>query len=108
DGSAASLLSYLIRRLADRRFLLLVTVRDPSEPSEACRKLLRDRSTDQQATTLSLGPLSLEAVRMLIESLEVTAATDLPERIHGLSGGNPFLALELLRDAGPLTTPEAE
>ena len=108
DGSSASLLSYLIRRLADRRFLLLVTVRDPSEPSEACRKLLRDRSTDQQATTLSLGPLSLEAVRMLIESLEVTAATDLPERIHGLSGGNPFLALELLRDAGPLTTPEAE
>ena len=108
DGSSASLLSYLIRRLADRRFLLLVTVRDPSDQSEACRKLLRDRSTDQRATTLSLGPLSLEAVRSLIERLEVPTTTDLPERIHRLSGGNAFLALELLRDAGPLTTPEAE
>jgi DNA-binding SARP family transcriptional activator/tetratricopeptide (TPR) repeat protein len=108
DGSSASLLSYLIRRLADRRFLLLVTVRDPSDQSEACRKLLRDRSTDQQARTLSLGPLSLGAVRSLIERLEVATTTDLPERIHRLSGGNAFLALELLRDAGPLTTLEAE
>jgi predicted ATPase len=108
DGSSASLLSYLIRRLADCRFLLLVTVRDPSDQTEACRKLLRDRSTDQQATTLSLGPLSLEAVRSLIERLEIAATTDLPERIHRLSGGNAFLALELLRDAGSLTTPEAE
>ncbi len=108
DGSSASLLSYLIRRLADQRFLLLVTVRDTGELSDACRKLLRDRSTDQQATTLSLGPLSLEAVRSLIEGLEITTTADLPERVHRLSGGNPFLALELLRDAGPLTTPEAE
>lgn len=108
DGSSASLLSYLIRRLADRRFLLLVTVRDPGELSAACRKLLRDRSTDQQATTLSLDPLSLEAVRSLIEGFEVTTTTDLPERVHRLSGGNPFLALELLRDAGSLTTPETE
>ncbi len=94
DSSSASLLSYLIRRLADRRFLLLVTVRDPSDQSEACVKLLRDRSTDQHATTLSLGPLSLEAVRLLIERLGVATTTDFPERIHKLSGGNAFLALE--------------
>jgi tetratricopeptide (TPR) repeat protein len=108
DSSSASLLSYLIRRLADRRFLLLVTVRDPSDQSEACVKLLRDRSTDQHATTLSLGPLSLEAVRLLIERLGVATTTDFPERIHKLSGGNAFLALELLRDTGPPTTLEAE
>lgn len=109
DGSSASLLSYLIRRLSDGRLLLLVTVRDEAELSEACRKLLRDRSTDQEATTLSLCGLSLEAIRSLIEHVETAdATTDLPDRIHRLSGGNPFLALELLRDAGPLATPEAE
>ncbi len=108
DGSSASLLSYLMRRLASRPLLLLVTVRDGTELGDACRKLLRDRATDEQATTVSLGPLSPEAVIELAQRLEVPSAAGLADRIHQLSGGNPFLALELLRDAAAVTSPEAE
>lgn len=108
DGSSASLLSYLMRRLASRPLLLLVTVREGTELSDACRKLLRDRATDEQATTVSLGPLSPEAVTELAQRLEVPSAAGLADRIHQLSGGNPFLALELLRDAAAVTSPEAE
>ncbi len=110
DGSSASLLSYLARRLRDRRFLLLVTVRDDADLSAACRKLLRDRSTDEQAATLTLGPLSLEAVRALVKGQPGAGdggTGSLAQRIHKLSGGNPFYVLELLRDAGTAASPEA-
>ena len=112
DGSSASLLSYLVRRLADHRFLLVVTVREEADLSVACRKLLRDRSTDEQAFTLTLGPLSAKAVRSLLEAgsdtddTEITAS--LADKIHRLSGGNPYLVMELLRDSISTKSPEAE
>ena len=114
DGSSASLLSYLARRLRDRGLFLLVTVRDDSELSEACRKLLRDRSTDEQASSLTLAPLSLEAVSALVEGEAPEASGRLSDygrlakRIHRLSGGNPFLVVELLRDAATAASLETE
>jgi DNA-binding SARP family transcriptional activator len=108
DASSASLLSYVVRRLADRRFLLLVTVRDNTDLSEPCQKLLRERSTDQESRTIALGPLPLNAVRSLLERLDDNADEEVTRKIHRLSGGNPFLALELLHDGGVMTRSEVE
>jgi tetratricopeptide (TPR) repeat protein len=109
DASSASVLSYVVRRLAERPFLLLVTVRDGAELSEACLRLLQERSTDQVCATVALGPLSRDAIRSLVAGFDLGQEKgQLAEKIHRLSGGNPFLALEFLRGIGSATSFDLE
>ena len=60
--------------------------------------LALERAVEERLRRLTLGPLSLGSLhRLLRERPEVTLSRPLLRRIHELSGGNPFFALELAR-----------
>jgi len=105
DASSASALAFALRRLSDVPVLVLLTRRADVDASALEEALPADR-----AVRLDLGPLSVGALhRMLRDRLDRTFARQTLVRIHELSGGNPFYALEVARgipvDADPLAPP---
>jgi DNA-binding CsgD family transcriptional regulator len=94
DPPSLAVIEYAARRLRDESVALLLTRRlvGDDEP------LALERAVDERLRRLTLGPLSLGSLhRLLRERLEVTLPRPLLRRIHQLSGGNPFFALELAR-----------
>jgi DNA-binding CsgD family transcriptional regulator len=93
DPSSASALAFALRRMREQTILLLVARRlgEGAEPSELERAIEGDR-----VERLSIGPLSLGATQRLLRArLGRTFSRATLLRVHEVSGGNPFYALEL-------------
>src|SRR5919201_2672917 len=93
DPPAAAALAFALRRLADQPLYVVMTERTASDAAlgqEVARAVPCER--------LALGPLSLGAVRRLLEEqLDATFPRPILRRIYEQAGGNPFFALELAR-----------
>ena len=100
DASSASALGFALRRLPEARIVLLWTRRlGESEESTA----VEDALDADRIERVPVGPLSVGATHQILRRL---FAGGVPRptllRLHEVSGGNPFYALELARalDAG--------
>ena len=96
DTASAGVMGYAVRRLEDRPVGLLAawrTAPGAPVPLDLDRAPVADR-----VERLPLLPLSFGAVQHLIqERLEFLPPRPVLRRLHELSGGNPFFALELAR-----------
>jgi DNA-binding CsgD family transcriptional regulator/tetratricopeptide (TPR) repeat protein len=95
DEATIDLISFVGRRLARRRALLLVSYRDNElGVDHPLRRTLGDLATQRTTRRMLLAPLSEQAVRTLAGGREVDAS-----ELHRITGGNPFYVSEIL-DAG--------
>ena len=93
DPSSVSALAFALRRMREQPILLLLARRlgAGAETSELERAIEGDR-----VERLSIGPLSLGATHRLLQArLGRTFSRPTLLRVHEVSGGNPFYALEL-------------
>jgi DNA-binding CsgD family transcriptional regulator len=93
DPPSEAALRYVARRLGGLRIGLLLAARSPvdSSPFGVDRGLPEGRQS-----TLAPGPLSVGATQTLLRRrLDLVLPRPLLQRLHSLSGGNPFYALEL-------------
>ncbi|MEX0817837.1 MAG: AAA family ATPase [Gaiellales bacterium] len=94
DAPSLAVLEYAARRLRDEPVALLLTRRLVGGDAP----LTLERALGERLRRVAVGPLSLGSLhRLLRERLEVTLPRPLLRRIHELSDGNPFFALELAR-----------
>jgi DNA-binding CsgD family transcriptional regulator len=94
DAPSLAVIEYAARRLRDERVALLLTRRLVGDDAP----LALERAVGERLRRVALGPLSLGSLhRLLHERLDVALPRPLLRRIHELSGGNPFFALELAR-----------
>ncbi len=101
DAATVEVLRFLVRRVESMPLLLVMTYRDSEiGPRHSLRPLLGDLASLDGITQLRLAPLSVDAVR------EVVHGTPLdPERVHALTGGNPFFVAEVCKEPDrPLPT----
>jgi DNA-binding CsgD family transcriptional regulator len=103
DASSASVIPAALRRLRNERAGLLATAR--GDPPPWFRGVSDLRS-------LPLRPLDLAAThRLLHDRLGIELSRPQLARVHAISGGNPFFALEVGRTAGasgePLRVPRS-
>ncbi len=114
DASTASALGFALRRLPEANLLLLWTRRlgEPEQSSQVESALDPDR-----VERVRVGALSVGAVQQILhERLDRSVARPTLLRLHDVSGGNPFYALEVARTLGadgaardptqPLAVPE--
>jgi DNA-binding CsgD family transcriptional regulator len=98
DASSAAALGFALRRLPEANVLLVWTRRhgEREQPSAVEHALDRDR-----IDRVRVGPLSIGAIHRIIGArLFRTVARPTLVRLHEVSGGNPFYALELARALG--------
>jgi DNA-binding CsgD family transcriptional regulator len=93
DIATQRVFEYALRRLQDERVGVLVSIRPGRE------KVARLETFDEKRLDhVRLGPLSVAALhRLLRDRLGVSPPRPTLVRIHSLSGGNPFYALEIAR-----------
>ena len=95
DEATLDVLSLLGRRIAAVPALLVTTYRgDQLDRRHPLRGLLGELHTDAMRR-LTVGPLSLDAVRLLAEPAGRDAA-----ELHRATGGNPFFLAEVLAQGG--------
>jgi DNA-binding CsgD family transcriptional regulator len=95
DGSSAAALDFAVRRLRDEPVALLVARRVGDEPGDAG---LEYALPPERLLRVPVGPLGFVSLNTLLhERLATVLSRPLLHRIHELSGGNPFYALELAR-----------
>ncbi|MGH3071726.1 MAG: ATP-binding protein [Gaiellaceae bacterium] len=106
DTASAAPIAYAIRRLnsADRALVLLSRRTEDERP----RALGLDALEPDALRVLRAGHLSMGAIAHI---LNTRLGTVLPRstlmRLHEVSGGNPYFALELARALGPMPAPLA-
>ena len=114
DASTASALGFALRRLPDARLLLLWT-RRLGEPEQS--GVVEGALEPDRIERVRVGPLSVGAVQQILhERLDRSVTRPTLLRLHDVSGGNPFYALEVARALGadgaaahptqPLAVPE--
>jgi DNA-binding CsgD family transcriptional regulator len=97
DGPSAFVLEFALRRLQKDPVLFLLAQRTDGDDDRLPLGLDRAFS-DDRLHRVSLGALSLGALhRLLRERLRLVLPRPRIRRLHELSGGNPFYALELAR-----------
>ena len=97
DRASAGVLQVAFRRLRREPIGVLATVRATHDESLSFG--LRDSLAEQRLTELKLGPLSVGALRHLLdERLGLRLTRSELGRLQQASGGNPFFALELGRE----------
>jgi DNA-binding CsgD family transcriptional regulator len=102
DRSSAAALEFAVRRLGETPCALLLA-RRTGMGSE--RPALEQAVPQERVLRVTIGPLGfIELNAILHERLDVVLARPVLRRIHELSAGNPFFALELAR-ASELTEP---
>ena len=98
DASSANALGFALRRLPELNIILIWT-RRLGEPEQS--PAVEDALEADQIERLRVGPLSVGATHQVLRRL---LAGGLPRstllRLHAVSGGNPFYALELARALG--------
>ena len=98
DASSLATLGFALRRLEPVPVLLLLSRRIDSAPTRA----LEEAAEPAEVQRLRVGALSLGAIQLLIrQRLEITLARPAALRIHEVSGGNPFYALQLAAAQAP-------
>jgi DNA-binding CsgD family transcriptional regulator len=104
DASSATVLEFVLRRLAGRRVGWLFARRLPGPARLAADALVPPGSL----TRHTLGPLSLAAVHHLLKDrLDRPLSRSVLVRVHQASGGNPLFALEIARDLARESDPPA-
>jgi DNA-binding CsgD family transcriptional regulator len=94
DAGSHGTLAYVLRRLRGERIGLLATER--VEPGESRNSWIAQAMPREQVEEISLPPLSLGAIHHLVRSrLGLSLARPRLVRLHEVSGGNPFYALEI-------------
>ncbi len=104
DVPSADALAFALRRLQHEPLQVLLARRG-DHPAEL------ERALPAEVARLRVGPLSLGAIHSLVrDRLERTFPRPTMLRLHEVSGGNPFYALELARAldavAGPIDPSE--
>ena len=98
DATSASAVGFALRRLPDADISLLWT-RRLGEPQQSTA--VEDALDGDRVERIQVGPLSVGATHQVLHSL---LSRSLPRptllRLHQVSGGNPFYALELARALG--------
>ena len=114
DAASASALGFALRRMLQSNVTLLWT-RRLGEPEQSAA--VEDALDSDRIERLRVGPLSVGATHQVLRSL-LSRGLARPTllRLHAVSGGNPFYALELARVLGadgavrdptqPLAVPE--
>jgi DNA-binding CsgD family transcriptional regulator len=98
DPASADALAFAARRLPDKVGLLLTRRGDPGEPPPLG---LERAFPDGRLDRLTPGPLSLAALHhVLSDRLGSAPPRPALARLAEVSGGNPFLALEIARALG--------
>lgn len=96
DPSSAAVLAFTIRRLQTEPVLLLLAQRSEGDGSTAVG--LEPALAGHSVHRLTIGPLSLGALHWLLsDRLDAPFSRPVLRRLHEVSGGNPFFALELAR-----------
>jgi DNA-binding CsgD family transcriptional regulator len=95
DRGSAATLAFALRRLDEEPVRLIASRRDdPALPASA----LLEAVTSMSVTRVGVGPLSETALHHMIRMhLGRTLPRPVLLRVHQLSAGNPFFALELAR-----------
>lgn len=92
DSASAGVLHFVFRRVQDAPIGVLASVRTASVDA------VIEPLSEGPATELRVAPLSLGAIQRLLRSrLDPKLPRPLLNRIHEVSGGNPFFALEITR-----------
>ena len=104
DTPSLLFLTHLARRIDDLPIALIVATRPPAERSGPLAELVAAR----HATRLVPQPLSVDAVAEMLPA--GTVAPAVLAALHGASGGNPFLAGQLIEElaARGLTTDDPD
>ena len=103
DAASAALLRYVLRRLGTEPVAVLLATR-PGEHDP----LQLGRLEPERVRMVELGSLTVGALgRILHERLGYTYPRPTLQRIHAVSGGNAFYALELAHALGASTKPLA-
>ena len=94
DASSAATLSFALRRSIEQPVLLLVARRVDDGPAPTAEAWMGGTDIGR----LQIGELSVGAIQSLLRSrLDVSFPRPTLLRLHEVSGGNPFYALELAR-----------
>jgi len=92
DQGTIDLLRFVLRRVAQTRSLIVGIVRDDEVGvTHPLRALLGDAARSPQADSLSMPPLSIQAVQSLVGQGRVD-----PVWLHRVTGGNAFFVCEML------------
>ncbi|MPZ53627.1 MAG: AAA family ATPase [Acidimicrobiia bacterium] len=96
DEATLDLILFLGRRIADTRSIVVVTYR-PHEITtrHPLRLVMGDLATAAGHRRFQVEPLSLDGVRTLVGERSIDA-----ERLHRVTGGNPFYVTEVLAKPG--------
>jgi DNA-binding NarL/FixJ family response regulator len=95
DSASLEVAAHLVRRPPQAAVMVALGARSGHAPAGSHRSVTDIQRSDG-VVTLELGPLDRTAVMQLVGVDDSTAL----DRLHRLSGGNPFYALQLAR-AGP-------
>jgi tetratricopeptide (TPR) repeat protein len=93
DAASVEVLRFLVRRAAAMPLTVLASYREHVGRAHPVRPLLEDFARVDAVTTLRLAPLTLAGVRQLVAG----TALD-PDRVHALTGGNPFFVTEVAKE----------
>ena len=92
DQGTVDLLRFLLRRIGTTESVIVGTVRlDEVGPAHALWSLLGDAARSASAASFSLPALSSDAVRTLVDGRPLDA-----DRLHAITGGNPFYLTQML------------
>jgi predicted ATPase len=92
DQGTIDLLRFVLRRIRVTGSVVVGALRDDEVgPTDPLRSLLGDIARSPDAATVTLRPLSVDAVATLIEDRPVDA-----DVLHQLTGGNAFYVVEML------------
>jgi DNA-binding CsgD family transcriptional regulator len=96
DGPSLFALEFAVRRLRDESVGVLLALRHDRGRAQSIE--FERWLPEERVGRIDLGPLSLGAVRQLLQArLDVVLSRPLLQRVHDTAGGNPFFALELAR-----------
>lgn len=97
DAASQDLLVFIARQQPRLRLLIVLAARVGDDAAPDLAHLLAELDRLRCLTTIELQPLDLDEIGMLSASLLSTLDADAARALAGSSGGNPFLAEELLR-----------
>ena len=102
DAATRDFVAFVVRNLRRERLALLLTYRtDEVEPGHPLRPVIADLIRRRHVAELQLERLSRDEIECQIEDILGRLPTpDVLDAVYRRSGGNPFLAEEVL-DAGP-------
>ena len=102
DADSTAVLRYALRRLDDERLGFVLARRH----TEVADPLELDRLPTGLVRTLDIGPVTVGALgRILHAATGLAYARPTLQRVHEISGGNAFFALELARTLGEGANP---